>query len=251
MASDRMSVAGPAAAPARSATFVDTAPADPNARTLALAPSAAEGVVASTAEAATATSSTTGARGAAAKSKTPLVAGLFIGALVLAGGAAFALRGGSSDGGKAPAGLGSAAAKAATSNVLVASPAASASATASSSGALAASCPAGMVAVPGGEYFMGSEEKDALDTEKPPHRVKLSPYCLDVHEVTVAEYKECSDQGKCRRAGKENVWPGITDPTGASIRGEMIPRTPRSSTRAGRSASPGRGSIPTRRPSRR
>jgi formylglycine-generating enzyme required for sulfatase activity len=57
---------------------------------------------------------------------------------------------------------------------------------------------------------MGSDERDALDTEKPPHRVKLSPYCLDQFEMTVAEYKMCSDRGACRRAGKENVWPGIT-----------------------------------------
>jgi len=53
--------------------------------------------------------------------------------------------------------------------------------------------------IPGGEFFMGSEEKDALDTEKPPHRVKLTPYCIDELEVTVAQYKECSDRGGCRR----------------------------------------------------
>ena len=29
--------------------------------------------------------------------------------------------------------------------------------------------------------------------------------------MTVAQYKECSDHGGCRRAGKENVWPGIND----------------------------------------
>jgi eukaryotic-like serine/threonine-protein kinase len=70
-------------------------------------------------------------------------------------------------------------------------------------------CPKGMIAIAGGEYFMGSDEKDALPMEKPPHKVKLSPYCLDELEVTVADYKACSDKGSCRRAGKENVWPGI------------------------------------------
>jgi formylglycine-generating enzyme required for sulfatase activity/serine/threonine protein kinase len=70
-------------------------------------------------------------------------------------------------------------------------------------------CPTGMLFIPGGEFFMGSEEKDALPFEKPPHRVKLSPYCLDELEVTVAQYKECSNKGSCRRAGKENQWPGI------------------------------------------
>jgi formylglycine-generating enzyme required for sulfatase activity len=85
-------------------------------------------------------------------------------------------------------------------------------ATASASGAAAGKqCPPGMILIPGGEFFMGSEEKDALDTEKPPHRVRLSPYCIDELEMTVAQYKECSDRGGCRRAGKENVWPGIND----------------------------------------
>ncbi|AKV03114.1 Adenylate cyclase [Labilithrix luteola] len=72
-----------------------------------------------------------------------------------------------------------------------------------------ATCPPGMIRVPGGEFFMGSDEKDALDSEKPAHKVKLSPYCLDELEVSVAQYKECSDRGACRRAGKENVWKGI------------------------------------------
>jgi formylglycine-generating enzyme required for sulfatase activity len=67
-----------------------------------------------------------------------------------------------------------------------------------------------MVMIPGGEFFMGSDEKDALPQEKPPHKVKVDPYCLDKHEVTVARYKACSDRGACKRAGKENVWPGIT-----------------------------------------
>lgn len=75
----------------------------------------------------------------------------------------------------------------------------------------APACPEGMVAIPGGEFFMGSDEADAFPFEKPQHKVKLSPYCLDVHEVTVAAFKACSDRGACRRAGKENVWPGISE----------------------------------------
>ena len=70
-------------------------------------------------------------------------------------------------------------------------------------------CPAGMVSIPGGDFFMGSEEPNADEREKPAHKVKLAPYCLDELEVTVAKYKQCSDSGKCRRAGKANVWPGI------------------------------------------
>lgn len=56
---------------------------------------------------------------------------------------------------------------------------------------------------------MGSEDPTALDSEKPAHKVRLSPYCIDEFEVTVADYKACSDRGACRRAGKENNWPGI------------------------------------------
>jgi formylglycine-generating enzyme required for sulfatase activity len=64
--------------------------------------------------------------------------------------------------------------------------------------------------ISGGEYYMGSDEKEADPNEKPPHEVKLSPYCLDEFEVTVKSYKECSDSGACLRAGKENLWTGIT-----------------------------------------
>jgi formylglycine-generating enzyme required for sulfatase activity/serine/threonine protein kinase len=80
---------------------------------------------------------------------------------------------------------------------------------ASGPAAMAPACPKGLLFIPGGEFFMGSEEKDAFPFEKPPHRVKLSPYCLGELEVTVTQYKECSDRGACRRAGKENDWPGI------------------------------------------
>jgi formylglycine-generating enzyme required for sulfatase activity/serine/threonine protein kinase len=131
------------------------------------------------------------------KSKTPLVAGLVLAVVALGGGAAFALRGGGGKAGGAPG-------SASSSQAALPAPSASASAAAPMK-----ACAPGMIAIPGGEFFMGSEEKDALDTEKPPHRVKLMPYCMDELEVTVAEYKECSDHGKCRRAGKENLWPGI------------------------------------------
>ena len=67
-----------------------------------------------------------------------------------------------------------------------------------------------MKLIPGGEYFMGSDEKDAEANEKPPHKVKLAPYCLDELEVSVARYKACSDRGACLRAAKENDWESIT-----------------------------------------
>jgi len=134
----------------------------------------------------------------APKSKVPLVVGLVVGAVVVVGGAVglVGLRGGAA-GKDPPGGMKSAA-------TISAAPSASAVMPAS------AGCPSGMVLVPGGEFFMGSDEKDAEDNEKPAHKAKLAPFCLDVHEVTVARYKACSDNGGCKRAGKENAWPGIT-----------------------------------------
>lgn len=72
------------------------------------------------------------------------------------------------------------------------------------------SCPETMVLIPGGMFFMGSDERDATDDERPAHKVILSPYCLDRYEVTAASYKACSDRGACRRAPRENEWPGIS-----------------------------------------
>ncbi|MEB2313131.1 MAG: bifunctional serine/threonine-protein kinase/formylglycine-generating enzyme family protein [Sorangiineae bacterium] len=72
-------------------------------------------------------------------------------------------------------------------------------------------CPEGMVAIPAGQFFMGSDARDARDDEKPPHNVKLDGFCLDLHEVTAREYKACSEIGKCRRAPSEVDWPNITE----------------------------------------
>lgn len=70
------------------------------------------------------------------------------------------------------------------------------------------SCPAGMALVPGGRFFMGSD--DDLPAEKPAHNVTLGAFCMDRFEVTTAAYKACSDRGDCKRAGTTNRWDGIT-----------------------------------------
>ena len=70
-------------------------------------------------------------------------------------------------------------------------------------------CPAGMIRIPGGTFYMGSD--DGLPMEKPAHQVTLEPYCIDEFEVTVDDYKECSDSGHCKRAGNTNSWANITD----------------------------------------
>ncbi len=69
-------------------------------------------------------------------------------------------------------------------------------------------CPAGMALIPGGHYFMGSD--DGEKEEKPAHAVMLMPYCMDVYEVSVEQYLACSNQGLCKRASTTNEWKGIT-----------------------------------------
>jgi formylglycine-generating enzyme required for sulfatase activity len=73
-----------------------------------------------------------------------------------------------------------------------------------------ASCPANMVLIPAGQYFMGSDLKDALPNQKPSHNVTLDAFCIDLYEVTAKQYRDCSDVGKCRRATPEVEWPNIT-----------------------------------------
>ena len=86
---------------------------------------------------------------------------------------------------------------------------ASASASVAATPAAPAGCPAGMIQIPGGSFYMGSD--DGLALEKPAHQVALQPYCMDQFEVTVDAYKNCSDGGHCKRAGTTNEWEGIAD----------------------------------------
>jgi len=73
-----------------------------------------------------------------------------------------------------------------------------------------APCPEEMVQIPAGQFFMGSDAKDAADNEKPSHNVSVGSVCMDLYEVTAKKYKACSDIGKCRRAPTEVEWPKIT-----------------------------------------
>ncbi|MFW5739135.1 MAG: SUMF1/EgtB/PvdO family nonheme iron enzyme [Myxococcota bacterium] len=68
------------------------------------------------------------------------------------------------------------------------------------------SCPEGMAYVPGGKFFMGSDE-EKYPRWQPAHKVELSPFCLDIHEVTAKQYKECSDIGECKRPESTSEWP--------------------------------------------
>ena len=96
----------------------------------------------------------------------------------------------------------------------VASASVSASASAIASASAAApepTCPAGMIKIPGGKFFMGSDDPGDLPFERPAHNVTLAPFCIDEFEVTTAKYFACSQSGGCRRAGDTNEWEGITE----------------------------------------
>jgi eukaryotic-like serine/threonine-protein kinase len=55
--------------------------------------------------------------------------------------------------------------------------------------------PVGMVLIRAGTFMMGSN--NGHHNEKPVHRVTLSAFYLDKHEVTVKEYRRCVAAGKC------------------------------------------------------
>jgi formylglycine-generating enzyme required for sulfatase activity/serine/threonine protein kinase len=132
----------------------------------------------------------------APKSKAPVIAiAALLGLGVIGGGVFFATRGGEKpkDDGKTSA--------------TTATPKASAS---ESAAVAKPTCPTGMAAIDGGQFFMGTDDAKAEDDEKPAHNVTLSPFCIDLKEVTTADYKACSDGGKCKRAPTDVDWPDVT-----------------------------------------
>jgi formylglycine-generating enzyme required for sulfatase activity len=65
-----------------------------------------------------------------------------------------------------------------------------------------------MARISGGKFFMGADDGNA--DEKPAHQVTLSPFCMDLHEVTTADYEACSNIGECKRAPSDVDWKDIT-----------------------------------------
>jgi len=86
-------------------------------------------------------------------------------------------------------------------------PVAASSAVAPPTGGAAGPCPFGMVLIPGGPFFMGSD--DSMASEKPSHKVQVAPFCMDIYEVSTKKYVECSDGGWCKRAATTNVGEGL------------------------------------------
>jgi formylglycine-generating enzyme required for sulfatase activity len=68
------------------------------------------------------------------------------------------------------------------------------------------------ISLPGGVFTMGSENGEP--DEKPAHKVKLSPFKIDEHEVTNAEYRECVKSGKCAPAHYDDNHCNVMTPQG-------------------------------------
>ncbi len=65
--------------------------------------------------------------------------------------------------------------------------------------------PPDMVAVPSGEFLMGSQPDKLMwvydrtaNDEQPPHPVKVPSFYIDKKEVTRQDYARCVDSGKCK-----------------------------------------------------
>ena len=64
--------------------------------------------------------------------------------------------------------------------------------------------PPGMIRIPGGKFFMGSDEHDAVDNEKPAHQVTLAPYCIDTIEVTAAHTRRAAIAARASAPARSN-----------------------------------------------
>ncbi len=70
-----------------------------------------------------------------------------------------------------------------------------------------------MVAIPAGEFIMGSDDPEADDNEKPASKVTVGPFSIDKFEVTNARYTRCMEAGICTRPPNR----GYDDSTRANL----------------------------------
>jgi formylglycine-generating enzyme required for sulfatase activity len=68
-------------------------------------------------------------------------------------------------------------------------------------------CPNGMLGVPGGKFWVGSEAKEARSAdESPRYLTELAPFCIDETEVTVAAYTTCVESGRCEKPVRSQIY---------------------------------------------
>jgi formylglycine-generating enzyme required for sulfatase activity len=121
--------------------------------------------------------------------------------------------------------------------VSLSAPAAGAMPLAGAGAASKAPCPVGMKMVAGGSFVMGSDD-DAFDLWSPAHQVTLDTFCLDIHEVTVQRYAECTRAGGCTPAASRPSYP-----KGGGASKKIINASCRHSPSCATRASPGARSI--------
>jgi formylglycine-generating enzyme required for sulfatase activity len=67
-------------------------------------------------------------------------------------------------------------------------------------------CPPGMVLLPGGRFWVGSEASaQRSPDESPRYLTELAPFCLDETEVTVKAYEACVAKRKCPAPAKTGL----------------------------------------------
>ncbi|RTZ42408.1 formylglycine-generating enzyme family protein [Candidimonas sp. SYP-B2681] len=92
--------------------------------------------------------------------------------------------------------------------------------------------PKGMVWVPGGEFLMGSDSKQAQANEKPTHKVNVHGFWMDTHHVTNAEFARfVKESAYVTTAERKPDWetlkvqmpPGTPEPPAAAfVAGAMV-----------------------------
>jgi formylglycine-generating enzyme required for sulfatase activity len=69
-------------------------------------------------------------------------------------------------------------------------------------------CPAEMALIDGGTFFIGTQkDSKVLGRAKPSHKVRMSSFCIDKNEVTVADYDKCVEAGECEKAHEDVFYP--------------------------------------------
>ncbi len=103
-----------------------------------------------------------------------------------------------------------------------------------------------MVEIPAGEFMMGSDGTQALEDERPSHRVWLDAFSIDLHEVTTAQYAAFLSADKTARLhGSGN--PLISSSTGIVPLSAWTGATPRPSAHGRASGFPQKPSGKKRR----
>jgi formylglycine-generating enzyme required for sulfatase activity len=60
-----------------------------------------------------------------------------------------------------------------------------------------AACPAGLLRIPGGEFWMGTAGTEGTADDRPRFKTRVADFCLGETEVTMQAYQGCVEAGQC------------------------------------------------------